>query len=207
MAAIRCCVDVFLLAPVALVFSANPSLSTKNVKAPFVVLKHLDYHEDSPLHDAHTTFTERIHKSVRRSQARASAFRTIGAAGVTPRGKHFDSTVEVSSKAGSGFQSPVSAAPGAYIMSISLGSPPQRRTAIVDTGSDLVWLQCARAQSASTSLILSSTLANQPLSEESGTSAPYVASFLRSCTTAGSALTAMAMGISPPRRAILLSRL
>lgn len=29
-----------------------------------------------------------------------------------------------------------------YVMKISLGTPPQERIAIVDTGSDLVWLQC-----------------------------------------------------------------
>ncbi|BBN11464.1 aspartyl protease family protein [Marchantia polymorpha subsp. ruderalis] len=143
MAAIRSCVEFLLLATVALVHTADPSLATENVKAPFVGLKHLDYHQDSPLHDAHTTFVERIHTSVRRSEARASAFRSIVAAGITPRGTHFDSTVEVSSKAASSFQSAVSAAPGGYIMSISLGSPPQTRTAIADTGSDLVWLQCA----------------------------------------------------------------
>ena len=40
------------------------------------------------------------------------------------------------------FQSPVNGTTGEYVMKISLGTPPQERIAIVDTGSDLVWLQC-----------------------------------------------------------------
>ncbi|OAE30683.1 hypothetical protein AXG93_2390s1040 [Marchantia polymorpha subsp. ruderalis] len=140
MAALRL-LKAFLLVAVVQIALAHLS-SCENDKIISVDLKHLDHHVDSPRHDAHTTFAERIHSAVKRSQARASAFKSIVAAGVTPRGLNFDSTIELSTKATS-FQSPVSAAPGGYIMSISIGTPPQTRTAIADTGSDLVWLQCA----------------------------------------------------------------
>ncbi|KAG6557490.1 hypothetical protein Mapa_000763 [Marchantia paleacea] len=133
--------NVLVLVAVVQIAFANLS-SCENDKIISVGLKHLDHHVDSPLHNAHTTFAERVHSAVKRSQARASAFKSIVAAGVTPRGMNFDSTIELSTKASS-FQSPVAAAPGGYIMSISLGTPPQTRTAIADTGSDLVWLQCA----------------------------------------------------------------
>jgi saccharopepsin len=34
------------------------------------------------------------------------------------------------------------AAPGEYVMNISLGTPAQQFVAVADTGSDLTWLQC-----------------------------------------------------------------
>lgn len=37
---------------------------------------------------------------------------------------------------------PVSSGNGEYLTQIGLGTPPQRFTAIVDTGSDLLWTQC-----------------------------------------------------------------
>ncbi len=40
------------------------------------------------------------------------------------------------------FQSQVSSGDGEYLMPISLGTPPQKSTVIVDTGSDLMWTQC-----------------------------------------------------------------
>ena len=40
------------------------------------------------------------------------------------------------------FQSPVSAGNGEYLMSLTLGTPPQKFQVIVDTGSDLNWVQC-----------------------------------------------------------------
>lgn len=40
------------------------------------------------------------------------------------------------------FQSSLTGGEGEYLMNISLGTPPQDLIAIVDTGSDLVWLQC-----------------------------------------------------------------
>jgi hypothetical protein len=40
------------------------------------------------------------------------------------------------------FQSQVSSGDGEYLMPISLGTPAQKSTVIVDTGSDLMWTQC-----------------------------------------------------------------
>ena len=40
-------------------------------------------------------------------------------------------------------ESTVAAGDGEYLMKISLGTPPQTFIAIVDTGSDLVWVQCS----------------------------------------------------------------
>ncbi|KAG0578918.1 hypothetical protein KC19_4G060100 [Ceratodon purpureus] len=40
------------------------------------------------------------------------------------------------------FQSPVKAGNGEYLMTLTLGSPPQTFDVIVDTGSDLNWVQC-----------------------------------------------------------------
>lgn len=40
------------------------------------------------------------------------------------------------------FQSPVKAGNGEYLMTLTLGSPPQSFDVIVDTGSDLNWVQC-----------------------------------------------------------------
>lgn len=41
------------------------------------------------------------------------------------------------------FQSPVKAGSGEYLMTLSLGTPAQSFNVIVDTGSDLNWVQCA----------------------------------------------------------------
>ncbi|OAE32212.1 hypothetical protein AXG93_219s1010 [Marchantia polymorpha subsp. ruderalis] len=108
----------------------------------FVEMKHLDHHADSPLHQPESTFAERIQNAVKRSNKRVAGFKATVASGVTPRGVDFDPKLDVSVRAAS-FESPVTSSPGSYVMTISLGSPPQTKTAIVDTGSDLVWLQCS----------------------------------------------------------------
>lgn len=40
------------------------------------------------------------------------------------------------------FTTPVASGNGEYLVDISFGTPPQKSTAIVDTGSDLNWVQC-----------------------------------------------------------------
>ncbi|KAL2652450.1 hypothetical protein R1flu_020578 [Riccia fluitans] len=105
-----------------------------------VRMKHLDHHPDSPLFQKELTLAERIHNAVKRSNKRVEGFKNIVQSGITPRGVEFDPSVEVSVK--SSYESPLSASPGSYIMTITLGTPPQTKTAIADTGSDLVWLQC-----------------------------------------------------------------
>lgn len=44
------------------------------------------------------------------------------------------------------FQSPVKAGSGEYLMTLTLGTPPQTFSVIVDTGSDLNWVQCMPCQ-------------------------------------------------------------
>lgn len=44
------------------------------------------------------------------------------------------------------FQSPVRAGAGEYLMTLTLGTPPQQFSVIVDTGSDLNWVQCMPCQ-------------------------------------------------------------
>ncbi|OAE30682.1 hypothetical protein AXG93_2390s1030 [Marchantia polymorpha subsp. ruderalis] len=120
MATLRYLGVLVVVAAAAMVLSASPSLS-ENLNSVFASMKHLDHHPDSPLHQAESTFAERILNAVKRSKARAAGLQNIVASGITPR--------------------------GSYIMTISLGTPPQTKTAIVDTGSDLVWLQCAPCSS------------------------------------------------------------
>ncbi|KAG6553323.1 hypothetical protein Mapa_005057 [Marchantia paleacea] len=43
-------------------------------------------------------------------------------------------------------QARVDTAPGEYVMSISVGTPAQNFVAVIDTGSDLTWLQCFPCQ-------------------------------------------------------------
>ena len=45
-------------------------------------------------------------------------------------------------KASAALSSPVSSGSGDYLMEISLGTPAQKFTVIMDTGSDLCWVQC-----------------------------------------------------------------
>ncbi|KAK1384336.1 hypothetical protein POM88_022071 [Heracleum sosnowskyi] len=40
-------------------------------------------------------------------------------------------------------QSPVYSGEGEFLMNISIGTPPKPFSAIVDTGSDLIWTQCS----------------------------------------------------------------
>ena len=53
----------------------------------------------------------------------------------------------VKAAAGGQLQTPVASGNGEYLVDISFGSPPQKATAIVDTGSDLIWVQCLPCQS------------------------------------------------------------
>jgi hypothetical protein len=79
-------------------------------------------HPDSPL-STNASHSERLAASMERSERR--------------RARLLISRTD--------FQSPVNGSQpsvGEYLMKISLGTPPQERIAIVDTGSDLVWLQC-----------------------------------------------------------------
>ncbi|CAM6046224.1 unnamed protein product [Sphagnum compactum] len=85
-------------------------------------------HPDSPASGASTYNTssqsERIAAAARRSLTRAEYF-----------------SRRVLSSSGN-FDSPVEAVGGDYAMAVSVGTPPQPFSVNVDTGSDLVWLNC-----------------------------------------------------------------
>ncbi|KAG0616827.1 hypothetical protein M758_5G144400 [Ceratodon purpureus] len=88
-------------------------------------LMHRD-HPDSPLASAEgTTLAQRWEAAVNRSDNQIAA-----------RGRRL-----------ADFQTPVTRIggfSGEYIMSIAFGTPPQRFVGLVDTGSDLVWVQCVK---------------------------------------------------------------
>jgi hypothetical protein len=50
---------------------------------------------------------------------------------------------DVESEAVGYSESPVTASSGEYVMELSLGTPPQKFFTVVDTGSDLTWVQCS----------------------------------------------------------------
>ncbi|BBN13751.1 aspartyl protease family protein [Marchantia polymorpha subsp. ruderalis] len=71
------------------------------------------------------------------AQARAQAQAQEQAEAMTGPGRG-SSTVQLDN-----FESPLLATLSEYVMSLTMGTPPQRFVAVVDTGSDLTWLQCA----------------------------------------------------------------
>ncbi|CAM6099588.1 unnamed protein product [Calypogeia fissa] len=109
-----------------------------------VDLVHMDHHPSSPLYEPKINLISRIKNAVKRSKHRANGLSRTLLTGTKKREIDLDfSDVAFSSSSQDSFESPVSASPGSYIMRISLGTPPQIKTAIADTGSDLVWLQCS----------------------------------------------------------------
>lgn len=121
-------------------------------------LKHRD-HYSSPLRDAsNQTLAERIRRDVMRSKARASHISSRmfssssdggGGGGVKASNASSSSTtttatgdVTTGDVGADTFESPLSATVAEYVMSLSLGTPPQKFDVVVDTGSDLVWVQC-----------------------------------------------------------------
>lgn len=109
-------------------------------------LMHRDHHL-SPLRD-HTNLTlaERIRRDVMRSKVRAASL--ISSQMVS---RDHDGTFKVAAASGTTgsvsaatFESPLSATIAEYVMTLWLGTPPQKFNVVVDTGSDLVWVQCAQ---------------------------------------------------------------
>ncbi|KAL6847012.1 hypothetical protein ACP4OV_022865 [Aristida adscensionis] len=76
------------------------------------------------------TAAERVRRAAAASRERLASM-DAGAAGAGGRG------------GGAGVSAPVHWATRQYIAEYLVGSPPQRAEAIIDTGSDLVWTQCA----------------------------------------------------------------
>ena len=80
-------------------------------------------HPDSPLSPGNTTtLSERFAAAMKRSSERSGFIRR--------------------KLASTGFESPVELLDGEFMMKITLGTPGQTFTTIMDTGSALVWVQC-----------------------------------------------------------------
>ncbi|KAG0601741.1 hypothetical protein M758_11G136700 [Ceratodon purpureus] len=81
-------------------------------------------HPLSPIAPAEgTTFSERLQAAAKRSRDRSL---------LMSRGRRL-----------SAFTTPFTSESAEYVISISFGTPPQLFTGMVDTGSDLVWIQCS----------------------------------------------------------------
>ncbi|KAL2622681.1 hypothetical protein R1flu_002886 [Riccia fluitans] len=87
-----------------------------------------------------TETSDRILQDVKRSSLRSEILfgsrRTTTTANEPVGGERTASALD-------NFQSPLSATLAEYVMTISLGTPARKMIAVVDTGSDLVWVQCA----------------------------------------------------------------
>jgi hypothetical protein len=108
----------------------HESKSTQNQQVLRTRLLHRD-HPDSPLSRSSTSntklsHTERMAAAVKRSWARRDY--------ISSRGR-------LTREAGD-FESQVTQDTGEYTMALSVGTPPQRFVVVMDTGSDLVWLNC-----------------------------------------------------------------
>lgn len=84
------------------------------------------HHEKSPYATPNLTLRDRIKIAVETSRERTEWFNSK------------ISNSKFSSKA----TDPLYSNQGDYLMSVSVGSPPQTKVAIADTGSDLFWLEC-----------------------------------------------------------------
>lgn len=99
--------------------------------------------EDHKLHSRYNLSSmERVKHGAEKSRARAWSLESKARAatfyGTSGAGRKTLQVAEPPS-----YEAPVEATPGSYSMSISIGTPPQKFIAIADTGSDLVWIQCA----------------------------------------------------------------
>ncbi|KAI3974926.1 hypothetical protein MKX01_005037 [Papaver californicum] len=86
---------------------------------------------DSPFYNPLDTFTDRFQKAVHRSMHRVNYLSSTLSAAANSHGNG-DDTISAS----------LSANNGEFLLNISLGTPPRQVLAIMDTGSDLTWVQC-----------------------------------------------------------------
>ncbi|XP_058203498.1 aspartic proteinase nepenthesin-1-like [Rhododendron vialii] len=120
----------FLFLTLALILiSISPAFSTPRraldnhqdqlMKTGFkVTLNHIDSGESF-------TKSERLYRAVKRSNARLQKFNEMVSTANQPE-----------------LTTTVYAGPGAYFMNFSIGTPPNSYSALMDTGSDLIWTQC-----------------------------------------------------------------
>ncbi|XWS33094.1 hypothetical protein CRYUN_Cryun22dG0049300 [Craigia yunnanensis] len=122
-----CCVSFLVLAIVALYVSPAVSTSRQAIKHQHklqngfrVTLKHVDSGKN-------LTKWERIQRGIKRGNHRLQRLNAMVLAAGTD-------SAEV--------QAPIVAGNGEFLMDLSIGTPPVSYSAILDTGSDLIWTQC-----------------------------------------------------------------
>ncbi|XP_024360238.1 aspartic proteinase nepenthesin-2 isoform X1 [Physcomitrium patens] len=99
--------------------------------------------------------TELIHREHPSSPMRSTAQQTsseIFLAAVKRGAKRRARLSQKILAAGKIFSTPIASGNGEYLIDLSFGSPPQKASAIVDTGSDLIWVQCLPCQSCYTAI-------------------------------------------------------
>ncbi|XP_062094493.1 aspartic proteinase nepenthesin-1 [Humulus lupulus] len=89
-----------------------------------VTLHHVD-------HGMNLTKLERLQRGIKRGKHRVQRLNAMVLAAKSD-----------SSSSSSVFESPVRAGNGEFLMQLSIGTPPNAFSAIMDTGSDLIWTQC-----------------------------------------------------------------
>ncbi|CAM6104877.1 unnamed protein product [Calypogeia fissa] len=133
------CIVTFLLQPVT--FSAAAlEYDAGSLKAEL-------FHREHPFSRLQSTssiplgsYAEKLQNDGKRSADRVKAL-------VNKRRSLGQYTAAVASGSTTTLEATLSdAAPAEYVMSISLGTPPQNFVAVADTGSDLTWLQCKPCQ-------------------------------------------------------------
>ncbi|CAM6106565.1 unnamed protein product [Calypogeia fissa] len=104
---------------------------TPRRRSLLVDLMHV-HHVDSPYLQADLTISKRVQMAVQSSKQRVNFFASK-IAGQQPALLGVENP----------YSAPIYSTQGAYVMQLSIGTPPRIFSAIADTGSDLVWLQCA----------------------------------------------------------------
>ncbi|KAM6590359.1 hypothetical protein CsatA_012964 [Cannabis sativa] len=89
-----------------------------------VTLHHVD-------HGKNLTKLERLQRGIKRGSHRLQRLNAMVLAANSD-----------SSSSSSVFESPIRAGNGEFLMQLSIGTPPNAYSAIMDTGSDLIWTQC-----------------------------------------------------------------
>ncbi|KAL5555086.1 hypothetical protein UlMin_037322 [Ulmus minor] len=85
-----------------------------------VTLKHVD-------HGKNFTKFERVQRGIKRGKLRL---------------QRLNSMVLSENSDSSSVEAPISAGTGEFVMKLAIGTPPESFSAIMDTGSDLIWTQC-----------------------------------------------------------------
>ncbi|KAH7520568.1 aspartic proteinase nepenthesin-1 [Ziziphus jujuba] len=126
-----------------------------------VSLKHVDYGKN-------LTSFQRLQRGIKRGKQRLQRLNAMVLADKTSSSSTDSSAVE----------SPVNAGNGEFLMKLAIGTPPLAYSAIMDTGSDLIWTQCSPCKdcfSQSTDIFnpkKSTSYSNLPCSSELCTALP-----------------------------------